>query len=630
MPNTLTRNILFVLVACVAIWKFVTFSQIVKEDLIWYSNSDQTGWVLFSSLEFNDDKPCKYISHPGVSTSYVYGLGLKVMKTLGLVEISKSSDLESDDDPMRFFPQLYERGAHVSIIVILLCAMFMGLIIYQLTEKRWELGAFAFVMTLFSCGFLFHSVMLRNELTSVYYFILSLFIFQYAYFRSGLDSWKETCALASAGLMLGLAYFAKSQVIVTTVMFFLFLLYYHFSRSHRERAFSLVDNLLLTIGHIVSFALVAFWLGVELPIFWKLVYGLSLGFSLLSFLNLKLTDSKIIDFVQVLNRFSLGFTLSIAYTIVRGLKGETRGAGKILTYTSFWNPGEKSIQAQTLDKDMSSILARFGYFLQAYMIESMLLVSIISAIYFFVKKQSKWKYYLFTLLLIVVSCYMNSMRSNLTANLGRSVFKYIIYIDIAVIIMVALSYRDLLLTYAKKNFVHAIFWIFLLGFGFNNCRKVQKDTDWNWTTYSDIVFPERWLFPGAPPYARKVLKEKYKGYINGHDRVIFGDEMVRNGKLNIPGGERHLARVQKLSAEPYLNRIEKLLALDKGDIEQVVNTEKRLLNVKINAFIAGDDYKTIVEKATDKRKFLYKKVLDLEQYNKYIKLVESGRLSVPF
>jgi len=106
--------------------------------------------------------------------------------------------------------------------------------------------------------------------------------------------------------------------------------------------------------------------------------------------------------------------------------------------------------------------------------------------------------------------------------------------------------------------------------------------------------------------------------------------MVRDGELHVPGGERHLARVQKLSAEPYLNRIEKLLELDKKDIEEVVNMEKRLLNVKINAFKAGDDYSTIVQKASEKRKFLYKKVLNASQYNKYIKLVDSGRLSVPF
>jgi len=279
---------------------------------------------------------------------------------------------------------------------------------------------------------------------------------------------------------------------------------------------------------------------------------------------------------------------------------------------------------------MSSILARFGYFLQSYFIESLLLLGVLSAIYVFIKKQSKWKYYLLALVLIIAACYMNSLRSNLVANLGRSVFKYIIYIDVAVILLVAMSYRDLLLTYSKKNIVHATFWIFLIGFSVNNYMKVKNDTDWNWTTYSDIVFPERWLFPGSPPYARKVLKEKYKGYYNGHDRVVFGDELAREGELKIPGGARHLARVQKLSAEPYLNRIEKLLSLTKEDIQSVKDTEARLLNVKINAFKEGDDYRTIVNKAIDKRKFLYKKILDAEQYNSYIKLVESGRLSVPF
>ena len=630
MQNTLRRNILFVLVAFVAIWKFVAFSKDVKEDLIWYSNSDQTGWVLFSTLDLNDDRPSKYISHPGVSTSYVYGLGLRIMKTFGLLEVSKSSELESYDDPMQFFPQLYERGAQVSMAVILMCAIFMGLISYQLSGSSLELSIFAFIMTLFSCGFLFHSVMLRNELTSVYYFILSLFVFQYAYFKKDIKPWKEETALITSGLFLGLAYFAKSQVIVTTVMFFQFLLFYHFSKSYRNRNYSLLQSMLLIIGHLISFAIVSFILGVELPIFWKLVYSLAFGFVLISLLDLKVSKNKILDFIQVLNRFSLGFTLSVSYTIVRGLKGEVRGAEKILSFTSFWNPGEKSVQAQTLDKVFSSIMTRFLYFLQAYFFESLLILSLLSAIYFIAKKQTRWKYYSVALLLIIVSCYLSSMRSNLTVNLGRSVFKYIIYIDIAAILLVVLSYRDLLMTYQKKNIVHGVYWLLLLAFCVNNYMKVKTDTDWNWTTYSDIVFPERWLFPGSPPYARKVLKEKYKGYINGHDRVIFGDEMERNGELNIPGKERHLARVQKLSAEPYLNRIEKLLDLDKAEIDEVVNMEKRLLNVKINAFKEGDDYKTIVHKATEKRKFLYRKILNTDKYNTYINLVESGRLSVPF
>jgi len=295
MQNTLTRNILFVLVACVAIWKFIAFSQDVKKDLIWYSNSDQSGWVLFSSLDFNEGRSAKYISHPGVSTAYVYGLGLKVMKTLGLVELGQSSDIEKHDDPMQFFPQLYERGSQISMVLILLCALFMGMVVYQLCGKQWELGAFGFIMTLFSCGFLFHSVMLRNELTSVFYFILSLFLFQYTYFKKEISAWRDYTLMVSAGLMFGLAYFAKSQVVVTTVMFFLFLLYYHLTNEKRTRNHSLVGNVVLVGGHIVSYALLTFWLGIKVPIFWKLVYGLSVGFSLLSFINLKIAISVLVS-----------------------------------------------------------------------------------------------------------------------------------------------------------------------------------------------------------------------------------------------------------------------------------------------------------------------------------------------
>jgi len=629
MQHTLTRNILFVLVACVAVWKFMAFSPEIKKDQVWYSNSDQNGWVLFSTLDFNDGRGAKYISHPGISTSYVYGLGLKVMKRLGLVELAESSDLENLDDPIAYFPQLYNRGAQLSAMLILLCAGLMGAILLLLTARDWEYAIFGFIMTLFSCGFLFHSVMLRNELTSVFYFIVALMVFMMAYVSKRKRSIYSTASFLISGLLFGLAYFAKSQVVVTTIFFFLFLFYFHFTYNRRHD-FKLSENIVLICGHGFSYLYLTYGLGLAVPLFWKLVYALAIGLSLISLLNIKFSKSQFLNYIHILNRFSLGFTLSIAYTMVRGLQGEKRAAEKVLTYTSFWNPDAKSIQAQTIDKDFSSILARFGYFLQCYFLESFLLLILMGSIYLVWKKQVRWRKYILALILIVVACYLNSMRSNLTVNMGRAVFKYIIYIDVAVIMLVACSYRDLMKTVARKQLFRCVTWGLLIGFCVNNYYKVKNDTDWNWTTYSDIVFPERWLFPGSAPYARKVLKQKYSGFINGHDRVVFGDEMPRVGELQLPGGARHLARVQKLSAEPYMNRLQKLFGFNDEVIEKVVSTEARLLNFKIGAFESGDDYQTIVDKTSEKRKYLYRLILSPEDYRKYLKLIETGKLSVPF
>ena len=630
MQSTLIRNVLFFLIAVLAIWKFISFSKDVKKDLVWFTSSDQTGWVLFSSLEFNEGNSASYISHPGVSTSFVYGMGLRLMKGLGMVELAKSSELDLVDDPLKYFPQLYKRGTHLSVAIVILCAVFMSLVVFVISKGNFALSLYGGLLTLFSSGFLFHSVVVRNELISVYYFILAMLAFVVGYFNQNRSHLISTCGFLGSGFILGLAYFAKSQVIVSTFLFLVFLFFFHFKTTRRVNDYNLMTNVAMIIGHLLSWVYLTIGLGLTLPIFWKLVMGVSVTLSVVSLINLKYDKGKLLDLVNVFNRFSLGFSLAVSYVIVRGLKRHTKSADRILNFTSFWNPGEQSIQAQTIDKDFSNVLTRFEYFLQAYFLESILLITLIYAVVSAFTKKANWKPYLLALFLLIVGCYLNSMRSNLPANLGRSVFKYIIYMDIAAVLLVISTYKDMLARYAKKNLVHAFFWLLLVAFGANSYLKVKDDTNWDWTTYCDIVYPERWLFPGEPPQARKILKTKYKGFVNGHDRIVFGDEMPRIGELEIPGGARHLARVQRLSTEPYLNRLEKLLALDEAGIKEVVDTEKRLLNYKIRLFTEGDDYKTIVAKATDKRKFLYKKMLTLEQYNTYLKLIESGRLSVPF
>lgn len=636
MQNPLTRNILFVLIACVAFWKFITFSSNIKEDLVWFNNSDQNSWVIYSSLDFNDGQPSKYISHPGVASSFVYGWGYRFMKLIGQVDVSKSSDLAGLNDPISAIPQLYKVGSWISIMIILLCSLLVGCIVFVLFSKQWYLSVFAAVMTLFSCGFIFHSVMLRNELTSVFYFLLACLLFVIPHVKPS-NNIATTSAIDSSsiwylvsGFCFGLAYFSKSQIVLTAVLFFIYLLYTYL-KTDRTSCPSFLTSVLFLIGHICSFAILNYFYEISIPIFWKLVYGLCLLLSICSLVFRKYSNSSILSFINLVSRFSLGFTLSIPYVLTRGLGSEARSQEKVMIFTSFWNPGATSIQAQTMDKDVSSIITRFMYFMQSYFVESILVVTVLLTVYLLIKKDKKWLNYALGIGLVVICCYLNSLRSNMLANLGRSVFKYIIYIDVAVILLAVATYKDVLQIFAKhKSIVHMCFWILLVAFGLNNTRRVAQKTNWDWTTYADLVYPERWLLPGSPPTVRKILKEKYKGFVNGHDRVIFGDELPRNGEIEIPGGERHLQRIQKLSIEPYVNRMQKLFDLNDEGIKQVENMESRLLNVKIIAFKNGDNYESVLEQVTEKRKFLYRKILKPVAYNKYIKMTSSGRISVPF
>lgn len=628
-------------IGLLVLWAFTSFNSYITEDLIWFNNSDQNGWIIFSSLDFNDGKQSQYISHPGVVSSFTYGWGYKFMELIGQVDVSKSSDFIDIADPISKLPQLYTAGSKISIILIILCSLIMGAIIYLGTFGKFLYSVYGAALTLMSTGFLFHSIMLRNELTSVYYLMLAilLFVIPYRKFTSGTlkntvysghDSILDSMCYLVSGFCFGMAYFSKSQVVLTAILFFAYLLFSQFSsRSHslisKNKAFVFV------LGHIISFVILFFGFNITLPIFWKLIYGLFLLISLLVLLFHKSIENPLVSFFSIITRFSLGFTAVIPYVLVRGLKGDARAQEKVLNITSFWDPNATSIQAQALDKEFSSISARFLYFMQSYFVESILIISVFLTIYLFTKKDEKWKSYAVGLVLIMAACYINSMRSNLTMNLGRSVFKYIIYVDVAVIMLIVMTYVDAVkLWKGRRRTIHAIFWALLILSSANNLRKVKNHTNWDWTTYADIVYPERWLFPGTPPSIRKIMKEKYQGFVNGHDRVIFGDELPRTGSIEIPGGEKHLKRVQKLSTEPYLNRMERLFELDSDGVAAIKDMESRILAYKLKIFLDGDDYMTIVRKATEKRKFLYSKTLDAKKYAKYLSMVEQGRLTVPF
>ena len=634
--NQRFKSIILTIVGLLVVWIYVSFNSYVLEDLVWFNNSDQNSWVIYSSLDFNDGEQSKYISHPGVSSSFVYGLGFRVMEALGIGVISKSSQLQGHKDPLALLPNLYKTGSTISMVLILICALLMGCVVFLICGEL-IYAAYAILLTLASCGFLFHSVMLRNELTSIFYFIFALFVFLLGYKQhngTNLDTdytnLKVTALYLTGGFLFGLSYFAKSQIVLTAVLFFVFLIFHHVRFGYKSNVSVRIYTVVL-LGHLLSLTYLKIGFDIDIPIFWLLIYGFFSLLGLVSLATHRLVENSLVSFISIVNRFSLGFTAAIPYILVRGLKGETRAEAKVLMYTSFWNPGKTSIQAQTLDTDMSSILARFFYFLQSYFVESLLLVTLIYTLYLFIKGKKKWSSYGLAIGLIILGCYLNSMRSNLTANLGRSIFKYIIYIDVAAIILVVCTYVDSVkIGSINKVHVHLFFWTLLLGISFNNSRKVASITNWDWTTYADLVYPERWLLPGSPPKARRILKDKYKGFANGHDRIIFGNEMPRHGIIEVPGGERHLQRVQRLSVEPYLNRMGKLFGLDSIGFQEVKKLEARLLNIKIKAFIEGDDYHAILEKATKKRKFLYKKFLDQPSYIRYVRMLEEGKLSVPF
>lgn len=614
----------------IAVLLFSGISQNIKKDLVWFNNSDQNAWVIYSALDFNDGQPSKYISHPGVATSFIYGPGFRLLNTLGKSEISKSSDFKDYNDPVSLLPDVYKKGGYLSVVIVFFCSIFIGLVAYFITGNQVVFGAYAAIMTLFSGGFLFQSVMLRNELTTSFYFSFSLLLFCAVFYRQKQVMKFYTPALLTlAGFFFGLSYFSKSQVVLSTVLFFIFAFYIHWQNKLFYHS-KISTSIAILLGHILIATYLWQYFSGDFPLFWMLILLLFIVLSLVSISSHFFSSNQILSFSNIISQYGLGFVLAIPFILNVGLKGELKGSRKVLEFTSLYTPNKVSIQSQTIDKDFDSILGRFLYFLQHYLVESTLLVVFLFAIYLLFRKERSGLTYLLSIALVVLACYLNSMRANLALNMGRSVFKYMIFIDIGVILVSTFCYYDILKRFGNKILVHAIFWLLLVGMSFHTSQKMKKDVNWGWTTFADLVYPERWLLPGNPPVLRKLFREKYKGFNSGHDRVVFGDEMERTGKILIPGGENHLKRVHKLSMEPYWNRLKILIPSVVEKEKDITDIEQRILQYKFKLFKQGDDYHTILDKTIQKRKQLYRKVIDKPAYLKYMRLIEKERITVPF
>lgn len=624
--NTILYNkkiLLCSFVFVISIFLFFNFSYTVKKDLIWYNNSDQNGWVIYSSLEFNDGNSSLYISHPGVTTSFLYGFGFRLFKNIGSNSICKTSDFEGKEDPIHLLPALYEKGGYISVFLILSCALIIAYILNLIT-KNIIIGLYGAIFTLFSGGFLFQSVVVRNELSASFYSILSLLFFSLVFYREKrLSSITRLLLLICSGFFFGFAYFAKAQIILPTVFFFLFCFFLHYQQGIYYETSNRLKGIILLFNCIIS-AFFLFNFSIEIPFFWKTIIGVVLILNGISFGG-SFYKNHFFSFVNIISQYSLGFLLSIIYVLKRGLKGIDKNMQQVLDFTSLYKPNKSSAQLNTIDPESLRITHRFYYYLDHYFLENFLLLASVSVIYFLVKKYKEAKSILIAIILVVALCYLNAMRANMGLNIDRATFKYMIFIDLYALGILVSCYYLFLKDIKRKAIVHICFWAILLVTGFNNYHKAKDKIFWDWTTFPDIVYPERWLFPGSHPELKKIFNNYYKGHYNGHDRVIFGDEISRDRDIKL-----HLNRSHKYSMEPFMGRLLNAIPAIKKSEEEVKTIEKRIFKLKIRLFEEGKSYKEISDQVIKKRKFLYQKTLDRPSYTRFQELLDAGRLTVPF
>ena len=196
---------------------FMHLSNELNKDAIWFRNMDQDSMNLIGALDVNAGNTPVFNEHPGLGTYFLYGKVYEFLKFIDLVEISSLKELETHIDPILVLPNVYLTGRKISIGIAILCSLIFAYIIY-LQFKSYALFLVAFSCMLFSKGILFQSLVIRNELVSLLFFLISLLFCQIGTQKNSITLFFLT------GLFSCFAYFTKIQILPFLLVNVLFIL----------------------------------------------------------------------------------------------------------------------------------------------------------------------------------------------------------------------------------------------------------------------------------------------------------------------------------------------------------------------------------------------------------------------
>lgn len=623
-----SRNdyILFIVlfsIAFISSFLFFSFSIKVNETLPWFNNADQNTWIIYYSLDFNQGFPINFYSNRGVGTYMLYGFALRILDWCNVIDISNSDQLKEFDDPFLIIKRLHMQGKIISCILIFKIALILSVSCRFLFKSNVIISTYCFICVLFSGGFLFHSAVMRNELSTVYYFSVSIFFFVLAriYAHKESNNYLITLFIISSGYFLGLSYFSKIQIIFPLI----FLLFLFTINRERENFDKLVNNKIYLFAWIVNVVIILFLFENcrrDLTFFWLIVFTAIFAISIIpiiSTIRVKI-PLKWLGIINYLSLYSIGFMISIAYVFIWGLKGNADYFHELMQMTSYLDSSNNLI-----DTSFNRIFTRFFYCIQQYFIESPLIYSLFFLV-FHLKERRKFGQVYILLFGVIILCFINSLRIMFLVNLGKSVYKYSVFTDVFVVLIISFTYHLFLKTYKSKRLIHTFYWCGLFLMMSNNYNKVDRNTNWDFTTYSYLLFNESAKI--NLDNVNGILRRKYSGFINGYDRLIFGDENKYIGKLEVPKWQ--LSRIQKKSREYYLKKVIEIKPDLKEKLSIINNIEDQLHQIKLKLFRNGYNYKEIRDLLLKERKKKYKKYFDEIDSKFFLESISNKKLTVPF
>ena len=221
MKNILKNTVLVILIlVCIAIFVLAIANRNKSE--IWFRNYDQDSPLLLGTIKVNAGSAPNLLYHPSHGTYIIYSLALRAFEYTGLIPASSFDDLQDSDDPLMLLPEIFYKARWISISLCVLCALVFGAI-FLVLFRSFMLAVVSAVFLLFSNGLFIQALLIRSELPSGLFILLSILFIAIEY-KSNRKHFGPICLVAS-GLCLGLSVLSKIHAIpaILFVMVYLFL-----------------------------------------------------------------------------------------------------------------------------------------------------------------------------------------------------------------------------------------------------------------------------------------------------------------------------------------------------------------------------------------------------------------------
>lgn len=350
--------------------------------------------MIVGAMDVNAGRKPPYCEHPALGTYFVYGIFLRLFDMLNILSVSDSNQLSLLTDPLSKLPGIYYAGRVISIIIAMICAMVLGVIMFLATRSVYLLVV-GTVLSLFSCGLFFQSLIIRTELISVVFALISI-----ATIFLSLNSKHKFSffyLLILSGFFFGSAIFTKVQILP-----FLFLvptIIFEFVRRNRKKFICVFSYQViiysLSIGFLIVFLLFINNLLPEKQFYRTIIIVVYIvALSLLLRLKAGMQDMRMACFLT--NFFAVGILLSVIFTL--NYFNYDLNSKKVLANQFFspWNLTNRNL----MDFNFHSIMTNSISYVFYYLRFSLILYAVIFLIFFC--KEKRYPFFFLSLWIIYI------------------------------------------------------------------------------------------------------------------------------------------------------------------------------------------------------------------------------------